>query len=301
VIRRLIFGLAITASTFLVSVPAEAQASCQFNLGFKVIHDALAATVGDCVQNEYYNAIGDSNQQTTKGLLAWRKADNFTVFTDGNRTWVNGPNGLQNRLNTERFPWEADFGSPGTTAVGGAQVAPPAPPGSSPSTPNVKSIIPPAAPTSIGGNCFNSGFCYRTLYTFPAKNAIQVTAGLTFSGLASDSDFGGLFIGRVGGNDYRRIQIRSNSTGWFAPFVQPSGFTALLGGKGIPGAAPGNATVQLMLDAAGLNGTVAINGGAPAAFTLPTSASPGDTGPEVAIWGTTNVQTTITRLEVSPP
>src|SRR5262249_21138217 len=32
--------------------------------------------------------------------------DNFTAFTDGARTWVNGPFGLQQRLNTERFDWE---------------------------------------------------------------------------------------------------------------------------------------------------------------------------------------------------
>ena len=37
------------------------------------------------------------------GLLVWRKADNHTAFTDGYRTWVNGPYGLQVRLNTARF------------------------------------------------------------------------------------------------------------------------------------------------------------------------------------------------------
>ena len=42
------------------------------------------------------------------GLLVWRKADNFTAFTDGGTTWVNGPNGLQSRPNGERFSWEND-------------------------------------------------------------------------------------------------------------------------------------------------------------------------------------------------
>ena len=41
--------------------------------------------------------------------MAWRKADNWTAFTDGYRTWINGPNGLVMRLNTERFVWEADY------------------------------------------------------------------------------------------------------------------------------------------------------------------------------------------------
>ena len=38
--------------------------------------------------------------------MAWRKADNWTAFTDGNRTWINGPYGLADRLNTECSTWE---------------------------------------------------------------------------------------------------------------------------------------------------------------------------------------------------
>jgi hypothetical protein len=32
----------------------------------------------------------------------------LTAFTDGFQTWVNGPLGLQQRLNTQRFWWEAN-------------------------------------------------------------------------------------------------------------------------------------------------------------------------------------------------
>src|SRR5947209_3438496 len=39
--------------------------------------------------------------------MAWRKADNWTAFTNGYETWINGPAGLARRLNTERFTWEA--------------------------------------------------------------------------------------------------------------------------------------------------------------------------------------------------
>ncbi|HUX86747.1 MAG TPA: hypothetical protein VMW65_07070, partial [Chloroflexota bacterium] len=53
-------------------------------------------------------ANGDGLQMTTRGMLVWRKADNFTAFTDGYRTWVNGPYGFQQRLNRERFCWEGD-------------------------------------------------------------------------------------------------------------------------------------------------------------------------------------------------
>jgi len=41
-------------------------------------------------------------------LLVWRKLDNWTTFTDGFHTWVNGPYGLQERLNDQRFGWEAN-------------------------------------------------------------------------------------------------------------------------------------------------------------------------------------------------
>ncbi len=89
-------------------LPSDA-ANCTFVLGFQAIHDQIPDTVGDCAVDEHYNPDnGDALQETTKGLLVWRKADNFTAFTDGYRSWVNGPYGLQQRLNSERFDWEND-------------------------------------------------------------------------------------------------------------------------------------------------------------------------------------------------
>lgn len=82
--------------------------ACRYVFGFQALHDQLSSLVGDCTSDESHNpANGDALQHTTNGLLVWRKADNFTAFTDGYRTWVNGPYGVQERLNTERFPWEA--------------------------------------------------------------------------------------------------------------------------------------------------------------------------------------------------
>lgn len=49
--------------------------------------------------------------------MVWRKQDNRTAFTDGYRTWINGPNGLQQRLNTERFAWEHDYAPGGGIAT----------------------------------------------------------------------------------------------------------------------------------------------------------------------------------------
>ena len=87
--------------------PAEAQsASCQFILGFRTLHDLDPGNFGDCVDNQAFGSNGDAQQHTTKGLMAWHKADNWTGFTNGSVTWVNGPMGLQNRLNTVQFAWE---------------------------------------------------------------------------------------------------------------------------------------------------------------------------------------------------
>lgn len=80
----------------------------QFILGFKTLADLIPDEVGEPLEAEHHDAPnGDGLQQTTTGLMVWRKADNWTAFTDGYRTWVNGPNGLQQRLNSERFEWEA--------------------------------------------------------------------------------------------------------------------------------------------------------------------------------------------------
>jgi hypothetical protein len=49
-----------------------------------------------------------SRAAAANGLLLWRKLDNWTAFTDGVRWWVNGPLGLQQRLNDQRFSWEAN-------------------------------------------------------------------------------------------------------------------------------------------------------------------------------------------------
>ena len=103
-----------------------AQAACGFVLGFATLRTLIAAregrdVVGACLENEHFHpANGNAEQRTTGGLLVWRKADNWTAFTDGFRTWVNGPSGLQQRLNSQRFPWEADAGAPGTTTLGPA-------------------------------------------------------------------------------------------------------------------------------------------------------------------------------------
>ena len=97
------------------STGAARQAVCEVRLGFKALRDQIPGVVGECTENERTDANGDTVQRTTTGQLTWRKADNVTAFTDGHRTWLIGPNGLQDRLNSERFAWEPQ--APGTSVV----------------------------------------------------------------------------------------------------------------------------------------------------------------------------------------
>ncbi len=100
-------ALALVLALALVARPAQA-ATCQYVLGFATLHNLIPNVVGNCVTDEYHDGVGNGYQQTVNGLMQWRKADNWTAFTNGYQTWVNGPRGIQQRLNTQRFAWEAN-------------------------------------------------------------------------------------------------------------------------------------------------------------------------------------------------
>src|SRR5579875_165388 len=108
--RRLALIVLLILSAVASASPAFAQpfSGCQFVLGFATLHALDPTAIGNCTDNQAYAANGDAQQTTTNGLLVWRKADNWTAFTDGYETWINGPNGLEKRLNTQRFSWEAN-------------------------------------------------------------------------------------------------------------------------------------------------------------------------------------------------
>jgi len=99
---------AAPASAAPAAVAPAATGPCQYILGFKSLHDMDVSDTGACTENQAFAANGDAQQHTSAGLMAWRKADNWTAFTNGYWTWINGPNGLAKRLNTERFTWEAN-------------------------------------------------------------------------------------------------------------------------------------------------------------------------------------------------
>lgn len=108
--RRGMIALGAALILSLAPMQASAQAQCRFVLGFATLRDLVGSQkVGACLENEHFNlSNGNAEQRTTGGLLAWRKVDNFTAFTDGGTSWVNGPNGLQSRSNDQRFSWELD-------------------------------------------------------------------------------------------------------------------------------------------------------------------------------------------------
>jgi hypothetical protein len=107
VLSLLAFVLALVPVLASASLARSAE-HCHYQLGFATLHAMIPEIVGDCVTDEFHNPeTGDTLQVTENGLLVWRKADNWTAFTDGHRTWVHGPFGIQSRLNTERFDWEA--------------------------------------------------------------------------------------------------------------------------------------------------------------------------------------------------
>lgn len=171
---------------FLALLPSTAfAADCQFVRGFATLRDLIGHDiVGQCLENERYNAIGDSNQQTTGGLLVWRKADNLAAFTDGYRTWINGPNGLQQRLNTERFAWEHDYApgggiaTPTPTPIPTPTLTPTPTPIPTPTQridPRLGRALQTLQTTSLG----------RTLYTWFAEAAPSVTFGTAPEGWTS--------------------------------------------------------------------------------------------------------------------
>ncbi len=105
-IRNVVVLSCVLFATALTPVAAQ-TASCAFVLGFASLHNAIPDVVGDCVADQTYNPVnGDGLQSTTNGLLVWRKADNLTAFTSGYQSWVDGPFGIQGRLENQRFDWE---------------------------------------------------------------------------------------------------------------------------------------------------------------------------------------------------
>ncbi len=103
------FTVVVLVGTLVAASPAlaskTAPSNCKFILGFEMLRGMIDAaegptTVGECLENQRFDAYGNAEQRTTGGLMVWRKADNWTAFSDGYRTWVNrGEDGLHVLVN----------------------------------------------------------------------------------------------------------------------------------------------------------------------------------------------------------
>lgn len=118
--KRFVLTAILAVCVLMLPAAPVRAAACHFALGFATLHDLLPVQVGQCIDDASYTANGDAVQHTTGGLLVWKKPApgglQWTAFTDGYRTWVNGPFGLQERLNSRRFSWEAG-GTPAATSM----------------------------------------------------------------------------------------------------------------------------------------------------------------------------------------
>lgn len=121
--KRLAAGFILAMVGILcISGSVLAQTKPEFRLGFKALADLIPNVVGQPLEDEHYDANGDSIQRTTTGLMVWRKSDRWTAFTNGHTTWILGPYGLQSRLNSQLYPWESV--PPGPTPISGVVQAP---------------------------------------------------------------------------------------------------------------------------------------------------------------------------------
>src|SRR6266511_1469656 len=100
-------GAVLVLALTVTTTPAAAQAPCALSPVFALFRQVAGAdVVGECKEPATVSEQGDVTQATTRGLAAYRYADQVIAFTDGRTTWLYGPEGLQKRGASERFAWE---------------------------------------------------------------------------------------------------------------------------------------------------------------------------------------------------
>jgi len=109
VFSMLIAGLVAAAglSTWPVMAQTTSTAACQLAPVFLMLRDLIGRDrMGDCTSAVIRSDSGDFNQPTTKGMLTFRPSDLIVAFSDGQTTWLYGPNGLESRPTGTRLAWE---------------------------------------------------------------------------------------------------------------------------------------------------------------------------------------------------
>lgn len=106
--RRLVMVFAVVAWV-LLPLPAHAAPACVFQRGFAALAAVLPQAVGRCRDDEHGDPrSGDVLQHTSTGLLVWDRAEHQAAFTDGAHTWLVIGGRPWERLNGQRFAWEAN-------------------------------------------------------------------------------------------------------------------------------------------------------------------------------------------------
>jgi len=108
-VKRLVAAILVglLSLTAFAAAPPAAVADCSFSGGFQALHDKIPLIVGACVGAEQPDPTsGNTVQATTAGYLQRSAADGRVNFTDGSVVWLDGPCGIQNRRDTDRFAWE---------------------------------------------------------------------------------------------------------------------------------------------------------------------------------------------------
>ena len=120
VLARSLAALILLALAMTLAPAAVARTVCSLTLGFKALHDLLPDVVGECVEDAQVDpATGNLTQRTTNGLLMWRKADNWTAFTDGPNTYIARPEGVVSRpTDGLRLPFEGSEPPPSARSGG---------------------------------------------------------------------------------------------------------------------------------------------------------------------------------------
>jgi hypothetical protein len=103
-----VVSASIVVLVALSALPARAQTgSCQLAPIFVLLRDLLGRErVGECTGSMVRNELGDVTQPTTRGAFALRMADQVPTFSDGQTTWLYGPNGIESRPTGGRLAWE---------------------------------------------------------------------------------------------------------------------------------------------------------------------------------------------------
>jgi hypothetical protein len=84
-------------------------AGCSFHHRLGELRARIGTSlVGECVEAAHPQAGDEMHQRTTRGELIWHEEDGRAAFTDGEHSWITGPNGIVRRRNEERFAWERD-------------------------------------------------------------------------------------------------------------------------------------------------------------------------------------------------